>query len=371
MRIYLDNIVFSIQQAGGVSAYWLELLKGICRSGLPVYLLNTNHASTNVFEQQIAYQHWPCIRESILPRSVLRYLPLRYRLPARAVFHGGYLRVSPQKDVLNILTVHDFAHERKLSSPFPRGLVNIRQKAYGIRKADGIICISDSTRQELLHFYPQTDPAKVTVIHHGISDDFYPHVMTAPPGMPARLTQQPFILYVGGRSHYKNFAAAVEAIALLPQAYRLVAAGGGPLTKTETALLQHRIPGRYQLLPVATNQELNYLYNHAFCLLYPSIYEGFGFPPGEAMKAGCPVVGCNKTSVPEVVGDAGLLTATPHAEAFALSIRRLESRPFRQHIIQKGYQQASLFSWKKTIAATIRFYHHCWNKKFSQYEYPV
>lgn len=371
MKIYLDNIVFSIQQAGGVSVYWHELLKGVCHSGLPVYMLNANKASDNVFERQIAYQHWPCIRESILPRGLLRYLPLRYRLPAGAVFHGGYLRVSPQKDVLNILTVHDFAHERKLASPFPRGLVNIRQKAYGISKADGIICISDSTRQELLHFYPQTDPAKITVIYHGISDDFFPHVLSAPLGLPARLTQRPFVLYVGGRNHYKNFGAAIDTLALLPQEYQLVTIGGGPFNKAEVALLRQRIPGRYQQVVVASNRELNYLYNRAVCLLYPSVYEGFGFPPGEAMKAGCPVVGCSRTSVPEVVGDAGLLSATPHAETFAASIRLLESDPFRQQIVQKGYQRASLFSWKKTIAETIGFYHHCWNHKFSEHEYPV
>ncbi|WP_212003648.1 glycosyltransferase family 1 protein [Chitinophaga sp. HK235] len=371
MRVYLDNIVFTIQRAGGVSAYWYELLKGVCHSGLSVHLLNAGMAPDNVFEQQMAYQRWPNIRESMLPAGLLRYLPLRYRLPARAVFHGGYLRVSPQKNVLNILTVHDFAHERKLSSAFPRSLVNIRQKAYGIRKADGIICISDSTRQELLHFYPQTDPGKIRVIHHGISDDFFPHTPAHPPGLPALLTQKPFVLYVGGRNHYKNFQTAVATIALLPREYRLIAVGGGSASRPEIQLLQQRIPGRYQLLPVVSNQELNYLYNQAFCLLYPSIYEGFGFPPGEAMKAGCPVVGSNRTSVPEVVGDAGLLAEMPHAETFAACIRQLESGPLRQQLIQKGYRQASLFSWKTTIAETIRFYHHCWNHKFSEDEYPV
>lgn len=89
------------------------------------------------------------------------------------------------------------------------------------------------------------------------------------------------------------------------------------------------------------------------------------------MKAGCPVVGCHRTSVPEVVGDAGLLTTSPDAEAFAACIRSLESDTLRQQLIDKGYRQAALFSWKKTITSTIRFYHHCWNHKFSEHEYLI
>ena len=362
MNIFLDNIVFTIQQAGGVSVYWYELLRGICDSGWPVSFLNAGTAQNNLFEQQIDYRSHHCIRESRLPARYLRYLPLQCKLPPMAVFHGGYLRVSPQKDVVNMLTVHDFAHERMLASRFPRRLANTWQKAYGIKKADGIICISESTKQELLHFYPATDPAKLKVIHHGIADDFYPLDKTMPP--PAVL-RAPYILYVGGRKGYKNFSVAVAAVAALLPAYHLVAAGGGPWSKEELQLLEDQLPGHYHLFPVVSTVQLNELYNHAFCLLYPSVYEGFGFLLGDAMKAGCPVVSTPAAYIPKVVGTAGWLADSPGAEAFITGIKRLEDEGARQQYIQRGQQQVKQFSWKRTVKETLAFYQHCWNYKFS------
>jgi mannosyltransferase len=106
------------------------------------------------------------------------------------------------------------------------------------------------------------------------------------------------------------------------------------------------------------------LYNYAWCLLYPSAYEGFGFPPAEAMKAGCPVVATNATSMPEVVGQAGLLTDIITADAFTKKILQLENRDYRQQIITAGLTQAQLFTWEKSVRETIRFYKDCWNNKF-------
>jgi mannosyltransferase len=366
MQIFLDNIVFSIQRAGGVSVYWYELLQGMCRAGLAVNFLNTKLNPENIFEQQLDYRHHPCIRESWIPSKYLRYLPLQYTLPPNAVFHGGYLRVSPQKNIVNIMTVHDFAHERRIATPFPRGLANTRQKAYGIKRADGIICISDSTRKELLHFYPDTDPAKLRVVYHGIADTFFPLDKTGPSiaELPAAVTA-PYILYVGGRNNYKNFNIAVDVITQLPAPYKLVIAGGGAWSKQEQQLIEEKIPSRYVIMENVHSSDLNLLYNYAWCLLYPSAYEGFGFPPGEAMKAGCPVVATNCTSIPEVTGDAGLLTTEISAAAFAEKILLLEDHAFRQQVIQNGLIQARLFTWQKSVQETIRFYKDCWNNKFS------
>lgn len=365
MEVYLDNIVFTIQKAGGVSVYWYELVKGIHNSGAAVHFLNAQSSSSNVFEQQLDYNHCNCIRESRIPSRYLRYLPLRRRLPDSSVFHSGYLRVAPQQNIVNILTVHDFAHERRLVTRFPRGLANTTQKAYGIKRADGIICISESTRKELEHFYPATAQKKVTVIHHGIAGDFYPLDKNAVPqhALPLDL-EQPYILYVGARNKYKNFRIAVETIQKLPAHYQLVVVGGEPWSRQDTAMLETGIKGRYHLLPVISSADLNVLYNYAFCLLYPSAYEGFGFPPGEAMKAGCVVVCSNSTAMPEVVGQAGLLVDDADPAAFAASIRKLEDKNYKQQLINKGLEQAAIFTWGKTVQKTLAFYQDCWNHKF-------
>lgn len=365
MEVFLDNIVFSIQKAGGVSAYWYELLSGMCKSDLSVGFLNTQPQSENIFEKRIDYKPFRCIRESWIPFKFLRYLPLLRTLPRGAVFHGGYLRVSPQKDILNILTVHDFAHERKLASKFPRGLANILQKAYGIQHADGIICISDSTRQELLHFYPAIDPAKIKVIHHGIGN-FYPICKSEPVNCSLNFDlQKKFVLYVGGRRNYKNFSMAIKTMELLPPSYHLVAIGGEPWSKEELSVMTERIAGRYYIFPTISETDLNILYNHAFCLLYPSAYEGFGLPPGEAMKAGCPVVTTCMTSMPEVVGEAGLVVEKPDPLLFAEKIGALENESFKQKLIADGLQRAKQFTWDKSVQETIDFYKDCWNLKFT------
>jgi glycosyltransferase involved in cell wall biosynthesis len=367
MEIFFDNIIFSTQKAGGVSAYWYELLSGICNSGLSIGFLNAQQQSDNIYERKIDYKQLHCIRESWIPSKYLRYLPMRYRLPAAAVFHGGYLRVSPQKDVLNILTVHDFAHERKLASKFPRVLANTLQKAYGIRHADGIICISDSTRNELLHFFPGIDPAKVRVIHHGIGDDFHPlNKQELPPCSLKMDLRKKFILYVGARKRYKNFSMAVNVMALLPGSYELVIIGGEKWDQKEINKMDQQIPGRYHIFSDVSQHDLNILYNHAFCLLYPSVYEGFGFPPGEAMKAGCPVVTTNMTSMPEVVGPAGLMTDSADPVLFAEKIASLENESYKQHLIARGLQQVQQFTWAKSVQETIAFYQDCWNYKFSK-----
>lgn len=358
MQIFLDNIVFTIQKAGGVSVYWYELLQGICNTDIPVSFLNAGLTSDNIFEKNINYDNHNCIRESWIPHKYLRYLPMRYRLPHASIFHGGYLRVSTQKNIINILTVHDLAHERKLATRFPRGLFNKKQKAYGIKHADGIICISESTRKELLHFYPDTDPAKLRVVHHGIADTFYPVEKDDPP------YPTPYILYIGGRSHYKNFAIALEVMVKLPLHFKLIVTGGEQWSAKELNNIEKKIPGRYEILQTVTPSTLNLLYNYAWCLLYPSAYEGFGFPPGEAMKAGCPVVTTNVTSMPEVVGNAGLLTNEITAAAFTEKILQLADLSYRQQIITAGLAQAQLFTWEKSVRETIRFYKDCWNNKF-------
>ncbi|WP_143305442.1 glycosyltransferase family 4 protein [Chitinophaga vietnamensis] len=365
MELYLDNIVFTIQQVGGVSVYWYELLKGICNSGLRLHFLNANHNGGNLLEQQLDYRAADCIRESRVHPALLRYLPLRYKLPPGAVFHSGYLRVSPQKDILNILTIHDFAHERRLVTRFPRGLVNTTQKAYGIRHADGIICISEHTRSDLFHFYPDTDPNRVCVIHHGLAHDFFPVSKQPKCPLPLDLWSR-YVLYVGARRRYKNFNTALRTMELLPACYQLVVVGGEPWTEEEITQLEKHIPGRYLLLPAVATATLNILYNYAFCFFYPSLYEGFGFPPGEAMKAGCAVVCTRAAAIPEVVGDAALMPLAPTPAAFARKIMELE-HPERRHMLrQRGLEQAARFSWDKTVQETIAFYHHCWEHKFQR-----
>jgi glycosyltransferase involved in cell wall biosynthesis len=341
------------------------LLKRFLASGQDLTFLNINTNSANVFEQKLDYSKVKTITESKLPISLLRYLPLQTKLQSKSIFHSSYMRVSPQKDVLNILTIHDLVHERRLASKFPRVVVNLAQKKYCIKNADAIICISESTKNDLLHFYPNVNPDSIEVIYQGLTDEYYLLDKGIKPDESFAFDIcQPYVLYVGDRRYYKNFSIAIETVALLPQHYKLVVAGGGPINDAEAQLLEKTLPNRYEIVKAVSFKKMNILYNYAFCLLYPSIHEGFGFPPLEAMKAGCPAITTNRTSLPEVVGDAGIMISEVTAENFANGILTLENNKLRNEYILKGLEQVKKFTFQETFDKTLNFYQKNWVKKF-------
>jgi mannosyltransferase len=140
----------------------------------------------------------------------------------------------------------------------------------------------------------------------------------------------------------------------------LVIVGGENISDKEKELFQKE----YLHFQGISTKDLNILYNNAFCLLYPSSYEGFGIPIAEAMKAGCPVVSSNRSSIQEVADDAGLLVDKIEVEEFVKVILKLENKEFRDKLILKGLEQAKKFSWDKCFEETLEFYKEVVGKKF-------
>jgi glycosyltransferase involved in cell wall biosynthesis len=253
-----------------------------------------------------------------------------------------------------VVTHHDCTHER-YPALFKNAKLVIENKRRLYRAADAIICVSESSRKDLLHYHG-IDSSKAHVIHHGfagfregtvIEDDQFPRM-------------RPYILFVGNRGTYKNFLTLLEAYEMsgLAAAYDLLAVGGGEFSDGETMrMAELTLLERVRLVPRATEELLAEAYRRAAVFVYPSLYEGFGFPPLEAMSLGCPVVASNTSSLPEVCGAAAVyFNPEDPAELSEVLKSTLVNRPFQNAIREQGYSQVRLFDWNLTAEKTLKVY---------------
>jgi glycosyltransferase involved in cell wall biosynthesis len=360
--LFLDNIIFSLQKAGGISVYWFELLKRLSRSVESAVSFEYAGAVNNLFRKRLSnsmaiHREWGRI-----PAPIGRYLPFMVRFKEPSIFHSSYYRVAIQENVANIVTVYDFTYER-----FRKGLpklVHFWQKRFALQRANGIICISESTKKDLLRYHPEMRQKNIRVIYLGGGEEFC--VLDDTPLVDEKVREiisTKYMLFIGARAGYKNFEIAVNVVSKIPDC-RLLIVGGGRLSSLETSALETKLQGRYHFFVDVDACLLNVFYNYAFCLLYVSSYEGFGIPVIEAMRAGCPVVALDVSSMPEACGDAGLLVNNVEPDNFLEKIKLLEERSFRDGVIQRGRKHAARFSWDLCHRQTKEFYHEVFEEKF-------
>jgi len=331
--LLFDGIVFSLQETGGISVIFSEII-----SRLPAasYELMGFRETPPAALARATYSHYR-------PRPWERYRRARTR-GAFDVFHSTYYRLPTTRRSKVVTTVYDFVYER--FAPVHRRVVHALQKQKAIAGSDRIICISESVRRDLLEFSGQSVADRTVVIPLGASDSFHPL---------SDVAVLPQVLFVGKRGGYKNFAAVVEALATLRDV-TLVCVGGGAFVSAELDLLERRIPRRYRLAGYLSTPELNREYNRSLCLAYTSLYEGFGIPVLEAMRAGCPVIAVNRSAIPEVAGDAAILLDTGRADEIREAIQQVAVSATRIDMVSRGRDRAALFSWDETDRRTTAVY---------------
>lgn len=343
--ICLDGIVYSLQKYGGVSVYCNALAEVLDTRHVPFSLLL---AGENVLGRpsQNVRERW----QTGSSRLLERYRDVR---TDDALMHSSYYRLPSRHTTRSVITVYDFTYERYF--PWRQRLVHSWQKFRAIRRADVVLCISESTRRDLLTYLPDVDPRKTRVTHLAANPVFFDS--TGPTELPLQdkgAQEAGYVLFVGARSTYKNFLPLVHA--LEGSHLHLVCVGGGAMTPLEQSECQQRMAGRYHHIGWVDDAALKQLYMMATGLVFPSFYEGFGIPVVEAMASGCPVVASNVSSIPEVAGDAGILLDRLDADSIRAAISDVQDPIRRADLIAKGREQASRFTWQQCVDHTLAAY---------------
>ncbi len=283
------------------------------------------------------------------------YLPRQLLISGCEAFLSPYFALPLFASVPCYCTVHDLIFER---FPAYRSGRWIRYY-YGpmlmasLRRSKHVFTVSNSTRRDLVAFYG-IDPRRVVVLPEGADS-----VSAGSAAQAAKPQGEPYFLAVGAGRPHKNLGLAVRALALLRDTlpHRLVVIGKAESRYPDEAMaavMEQGLQDRVDLLPEASEAELQRLYLGATALLMPSLYEGFGLPALEAMSLGIPVIALDNSSLPEVVGDGGILVNRNDAVEFAAAMLQLaEDVSLRERLQQRAREQAQRFSWKQAAEITV------------------
>ncbi|MBI3334897.1 MAG: glycosyltransferase family 4 protein [Candidatus Portnoybacteria bacterium] len=278
------------------------------------------------------------------PKIDNKILNTKYKIQD-TIFFAPNINLFPlSRRATLVVTFHDLSFERypfflKRRERMWHRAINPSDIA---SRADKIIAVSESTKQDLISLY-EVEPRKIEVIYSGVGDEFKPKIQdTRYPPSPRlrRAGKLQAILYLGSQEGRKN-------VEVLKRAFTMV----------KRKLARHNL--RLMLMgppqnPVSSQKRLE-LYQNASLFVYPSVFEGFGLPPLEAMACGVPVITSNTSSLPEAVCDAALMV-NPHKvyELASAMESLLTDEKLRSHYIQKGLERVKEFSWERTAEQTLK-----------------
>ena len=262
------------------------------------------------------------------------------------IVHATYLDpyvFDYRKDAKIVCTVHDMTREIFCDTYYKNDKFIGWQKKY-IYNSDHIFAVSHNTKKDILKFYPDIPEDRISVVHHGCSELIHDKD-NKKYDLPER-----YVLFVGARFAYKNFERFVKASKIILEKdndIKVIFAGGGEFNKSERQIVCDHDDKIIQM--PADDKMLSALYENALCLVYPSLYEGFGMPVLEAFSAGCPVVSSNTSSLPEVGGEAAAYFDPYSIEEMAEVIKDvIYNDDKRKQMADMGRKRKELFSWDRS-----------------------
>ncbi|MDA0738942.1 MAG: glycosyltransferase family 1 protein [Nitrospirae bacterium] len=283
------------------------------------------------------------------------------------VYHGTNFKVQTSGRYGTVLTIHDLwldRHPEYSKKLFGQRLSFIRTKRR-VQRASHVIAVSDFTANEIQELY-EVPAKKISVIHHGLPKDFFPDPGADTDYLALRerlgISGKPFILFVGGANPRKNHQTLLKAFAenaFLRQSYSLIMVGSTTFKRLTIGKTIHDLSVSecvvcIEQLPL---NELRVLYSRASLFVFPSRYEGFGFPVLEAMACGVPVVTSRCSALPEVAGEAAVLVDPEDAKALEQAmVQVLQDSDFQATLRQRGLKQAASFDWTRMAEETLQVY---------------
>ncbi len=344
--LILDNIIFSLQRAGGISIVWENLIRGI-RGKIPLKCIEYQGIENNIHRCALNLE-----KETLDSRICYNLLLEQLKIPkihisAPFIFHSSYYRTSSNPYAVNVTTVHDFIYEMEGYRGSPMHYLRSKLNHRAILKSDVIVCISQNTKHDLINILPSVRNKHVEVIYNGVSSDYHP--------ISDKIEEyEKSLLFVGGRQGYKNFTFAVQAAKHFSR--NLIICGNN-LTEQESEYLNKMLGVHgYEFILRPSNEKLNRIYNSVDVLLYPSSYEGFGIPLLEAQRCGCPVIAYSSSSIPEVIGETPLLLDSLDIKKIGDKLKLLEINRIRNEIIEAGINNSHKFSWDKMASQYLDLY---------------
>jgi len=370
LRIGIDYTA-AVRQGAGIGRYTRELVRALAELDRE----NDYVLFAAAGGQRQADTGWPPsfqMRSVPLSDRALAILWHRLRLPlwvelvtgAVDIFHSPDFVLPPVRRARTLVTVHDLSFIR-----YPQ-CADANLRAYlnkvvprSVHRADLVLADSQSTKDDLMELLGvATD--KIEVVYPGVEERFRPIEDQALLEQVRKRYNLPprFVLGLGTLQPRKNFTRLIEAYSLLvtrhPSLHLVIAGGKGWLYEEIFATVERLGLEEKVVFPgFVANGDLPALYNLADLFVFPSLYEGFGLPPLEALACGTPVITSNASSLPEVVGEAGLMVEATNVEGLAEAMNRvLEDAALREEMIVRGLEQAGKFTWEKAAAKLLILY---------------
>lgn len=362
MKVIYDHQIFTLQDYGGISRIYTELMKPDKENDYQPDL-SLVFSNNHYLKEIDTIKYCTFFPNSQFPRKIQLMNLINKNKTIKLLKQGNFDIFHPTyydpyflpyiKSKPFVVTFLDMIHEKfgNIYKEFAQDKLIFEGKKQILNRANAIISISENTKKDLVEIY-DVEPQKIKVVYLATN--------IAKANSKA-LYNFPYLLFVGRRERYKNFDTLLKAlpycISQFPE-LKLICAGGGKFSEEEIKqIAKYNLTNNIQQVPFNSDEVLSNLYAYAKAFIFPSLYEGFGIPILEAFACNCPVVASNVSSLPEIGGEACLYFDGNSEKDVADKITKLLSdSTLQEHLKQKGLERNEMFTWKQNRKQTTEIY---------------